>query len=61
MGEMLRRIHAVVGELMYAENFFIVLHNAERETLRFIYFADEQTPAWSTRRRRSRPSRWLRA
>jgi len=44
MPEMLRRLHAAVGELMYAENFFIVLYNAERDTLRFIYFADTQAP-----------------
>ncbi len=40
MSEMLGRLHAVVGELMYAENFFIALYNAERDTLQFIYFAD---------------------
>jgi diguanylate cyclase (GGDEF)-like protein len=44
MGEMLGRIHAVVGELMYAKNFFIALYSAERETLRFIIFADEKDP-----------------
>ena len=44
MDEMLRRIHAVVGALMYARNFFIALHNPERDTLRFIYFADERDP-----------------
>ena len=44
MSDMLRRIHAVVGGLMYAENFFIALYSAERETLRFIYFADTQDP-----------------
>ena len=32
MPEMLRGIHAIVGTLMYAENFFIVLHDAERDT-----------------------------
>ncbi len=42
MDEMLRRIHAVVAGLMYAENFFICLYNVERETLRFIYFADQK-------------------
>jgi diguanylate cyclase (GGDEF)-like protein len=42
MGDMLRRIHAVVGELMYARNFLIAMYSAARETLRFIYFADEQ-------------------
>ena len=40
MPEMLRGVHAIVGTLMYAENFFIVLYNAERDTLRFLYFAD---------------------
>ncbi|MEJ7746778.1 MAG: EAL domain-containing protein [Luteimonas sp.] len=40
MPEMLRGIHAIVGTLMYAENFFIVLHDRERATIRFLYFAD---------------------
>ncbi|TLY49072.1 MAG: EAL domain-containing protein [Gammaproteobacteria bacterium] len=45
MPEMLGRLHAVVGELMYAENFFIALYNAERDTLQFIYFADTRDPS----------------
>jgi diguanylate cyclase (GGDEF)-like protein len=40
MAEMLARVHAVVGELMYAKNFFITLYSPERDALRFIYFAD---------------------
>ncbi|HEY0661802.1 MAG TPA: EAL domain-containing protein [Lysobacter sp.] len=44
MSETLRRIHDVVGELMYAKNFFIALYSPERDTLRFIYFADEKDP-----------------
>jgi len=44
MTDMLARIHAIVGELMYARNFLIALHNAERDTLRFIYRADEKDP-----------------
>jgi diguanylate cyclase (GGDEF)-like protein len=44
MGEMLQRIHAVVGELMYAKNFYIALYNAEQETLQFPYHADEKDP-----------------
>ena len=40
MPEMLRGVHGIVGSLMYAENFFIVLHDAKRATVRFIYFAD---------------------
>ncbi len=43
--EMLRCIHGIVGTLMYAENFFIALHDADRDTLRFLYFADVQDPA----------------
>ncbi len=42
--EMLRRIHAVVGELMYAENFYIVLYNEAHQSLRFLYFADSFDP-----------------
>ena len=45
MPEMLRGIHEIIGSLMYAENFFIVLHDAERDTLRFLYFADVVDPA----------------
>lgn len=41
MPEMLRNIHSVVGKLMYARNFFIALYHAERNSLRFIYYADE--------------------
>ena len=44
MSDMLGRIHDVVRQLMYAENFFIVLRNLERKTLRFIYFADVKDP-----------------
>jgi diguanylate cyclase (GGDEF)-like protein/PAS domain S-box-containing protein len=40
MPEVLRGLHAIVGTLMYAENFFIVLHDAERDTMRFLYFVD---------------------
>ena len=44
MSDMLRRIHGVVRQLMYAENFFIVLRNLERKSVRFIYFADVKDP-----------------
>jgi diguanylate cyclase (GGDEF)-like protein len=40
MHEMLRRIHALVGGLMYAENCYIVLYDRPRGTVRFLYFAD---------------------
>jgi len=38
--EVLQAMHRIVGGLMYAENFFIVLYDAGRKTLRFAYFAD---------------------
>ncbi|MEO6689349.1 MAG: ATP-binding protein [Dokdonella sp.] len=36
----LRRIHLLVGSLMYAENFFVVLRDIERDTFRYLYYAD---------------------
>ncbi len=42
--EMLHRVHAVVGELMYAENFYIVLYDAHRLAMRFLYFVDKHDP-----------------
>jgi diguanylate cyclase (GGDEF)-like protein len=44
MAETLARIHAIVGELMYARNFLIALHDHERDMLRFIYRADDKDP-----------------
>ncbi|WP_027485245.1 EAL domain-containing protein [Rhodanobacter sp. OR87] len=44
MPDMLRGIHAIVSTLMYAENFFIVLHDVARSTIRFLYFVDVESP-----------------
>ncbi|QSX77266.1 EAL domain-containing protein [Agrilutibacter solisilvae] len=44
MSEMLRRIHLVVAELMYARNLIIAMYDADREALRVIYHADEKDP-----------------
>ncbi|RPD88852.1 EAL domain-containing protein [Luteimonas sp. 100069] len=44
MHEVLARIHAVVGGLTTAENFYIVSYDDLGETLRFLYFADERDP-----------------
>ena len=44
MDEMLVRIHAVVGSLMWAANFYIVLYDGERQVLRFLYFVDQFDP-----------------
>ena len=40
MAEVFRSLHEIVGSLMYAENFYIVLYDPLRETLRFSYFVD---------------------
>lgn len=40
MDEMLSRVHAVVGQLMSAENFYIVLCDERLQWMRFLYFAD---------------------
>jgi diguanylate cyclase (GGDEF)-like protein len=42
MPEMLREIHRIVSGLMYAENFFIVRYFADRDCMRFLYYADVQ-------------------
>ena len=44
MHDVLARIHGVVGSLMSAENFYIVLYDDVRETVRFLYFADQRDP-----------------
>ena len=41
---MFRALHEIVGSLMYAENFYIVLYDAKRETVRFPYYADTVDP-----------------
>ncbi len=40
MQSLLEGLHRIVSQLMYAENFYIALYDPERETVRFIYFAD---------------------
>lgn len=42
MKEMLTRIHGVVGSLMSAQNFFIVLCDDPLRSIRFLYFADSE-------------------
>ena len=42
MREMLARVHRVVGELMPAENFYIVEYDERQRTLRYLYFADSR-------------------
>jgi diguanylate cyclase (GGDEF)-like protein len=42
--EVLAGLHEIVGSLMYAENFYIVRFDPERQTIRFLYFADSHDP-----------------
>ncbi|HTD27756.1 MAG TPA: EAL domain-containing protein [Xanthomonadaceae bacterium] len=44
MPHMLRGIHGIIGTLMYADNFFIVLHDEARDSLRFLYYVDAEDP-----------------
>jgi PAS domain S-box-containing protein len=41
MQDFYRSIHAVVGELMYANNFFIALYDEERQLISWPYYVDE--------------------
>ena len=45
MQEFYRALHGVVGELMYAKNFFISLYDEERGRINWPYFADERNLA----------------
>jgi len=40
MPDLLRGLHRIVSDLMYAENFYIALYDEDPEQLRFVYFAD---------------------
>jgi GAF domain-containing protein/CheY-like chemotaxis protein/HPt (histidine-containing phosphotransfer) domain-containing protein len=44
MQEFYAEIHRIVGELMYADNFYIALYDEERQLINFPYFADEVDP-----------------
>jgi two-component system cell cycle sensor histidine kinase/response regulator CckA len=37
-------IHAIVGELMYAKNFYVALHDAHADLISFPYWVDEVDP-----------------
>jgi len=40
MPDMLRGLHRIVSDLMYAENFYVALYDEVSDSLRFAYFAD---------------------
>lgn len=41
--DILQRLHQIIAELMYAENFYIFLYSADQDTVRFRYFVDVAT------------------
>jgi GAF domain-containing protein/CheY-like chemotaxis protein/HPt (histidine-containing phosphotransfer) domain-containing protein len=41
MPDFYRRIHEIVRELIYADNFYIALYDAERDRINFPYYVDE--------------------
>jgi len=48
MQEFFTQVHAIVGELMYAGNFFIALYDEASGLLSFPYFVDEKYKAFPT-------------
>jgi PAS domain S-box-containing protein len=44
MQEFYREVHAVVGDFMYASNFFIALYDDERQLISWPYYVDEIDP-----------------
>ena len=46
MQEFYGAVHAVVGELMYARNFFIALYDEERQLINWPYWDDEVDVDW---------------
>ena len=40
--EVMARVHPIVGSLMSAENFYLVLYDAASESIRYLYFADRR-------------------
>ena len=46
MQDFYRAVHAVVGELMYANNFFIALYDEERQLINWPYWKDEVDVDW---------------
>jgi len=55
LSELYREIHLIVGQLMYARNLYIALHDAATQTISFPYYIDESEPAPEPRK----PSRGL--
>ena len=46
MQDFYRTIHAILSELMYAENFYIALYDEERQAINWPFFVDEVDTDW---------------
>ncbi|TMG24671.1 MAG: GAF domain-containing protein [Chloroflexi bacterium] len=46
MGEFYASIHAIVGELMYAENFYVALYDEDRQRVSYPFHVDELDEEW---------------
>ena len=44
MDDFFREAHAIIGELIYAKNFFIALYDKSHATLSIPYIVDDVTP-----------------
>jgi PAS domain S-box-containing protein len=47
LDELYRTIHAIIGELMPAQNFYIALYDAPTDLFSFLYHADELDKVWT--------------
>jgi two-component system, cell cycle sensor histidine kinase and response regulator CckA len=54
LAEVYRGIHQIVGELMYARNFYIAVLDEASNTIEFPYFVDEEDPEPPPPQQRSR-------
>ena len=46
MQDFYRKIHAIVGELMYADNIYIALYDEERKAINWPFYVDEIDEDW---------------
>ena len=46
MQDFYRRIHAIVGELMYADNIYIALYDEDRKAINWPFYVDELDDDW---------------
>jgi PAS domain S-box-containing protein len=44
LNELFQSLHGILGDLMYAKNCYVALHDAASDTVSFPYFVDEEDP-----------------